>query len=342
VVRDVRLREPDEEGARAATRMTRFVLRRVLWAVPVLLVSVTLAFFATRAIGGNPFRHGPLLGFTGEGGWVKYGDPQPESIESNLFRRYGLDLPWYEQYGNYLLGIATLDLGPSLAFRDRTVRDIVREHAPVPLELGALAFVWAVVVGVPLGILAALHPGSALDVAARVISLAGIGLPNFLVATVLVYVFSVRLGWLPTSGWEEGRHRLLPAIVLGLLPMAWLMRLVRGTMLETLQLDHVRAARSKGLRWRTVIARHVLRNSLVPAVTAAGPLLGLLLTGSFVVESVFAVPGIGRYFVTAVVVRDLPVVLGLTVLLTLVIVVANLAAEVLHGLIDPRIRERAV
>jgi oligopeptide transport system permease protein len=339
VVRDVRLREPDEEGPRAPPTVTVFVLRRVLWTLPVLLVSVSLAFFATRAIGGNPFRHGPLLGFSRQGGWVKYGDPQPASIESNLFHRYGLDAPWYEQYGNYLVGLATLDLGPSLSFRNRTVRDVVREHAPVSLELGALAFTWAVLVGVPLGVLAALHAGGALDTVARVVSLAGIGLPNFLVATLLVYLFSVRLGWLPTSGWDSVSHKLLPAVVLGLLPMAWLMRLVRGAMLETIAQDHVRAARAKGLRRRTVVTRHVVRNSLVPAIAATGPMLGFLVTGSFVVESIFAVPGIGRYFVTAVIARDYPVVLGITALLTVAIIVANLAADVAHALLDPRIRE---
>ena len=222
--------------------MTGFVLRRLAWTAPVLLLAVTLAFFATRAMGGNPFRHGQLVGFVREGGWVKYGDPQPAAIESNLFRRYGLDLPWYEQYGNYLVELATLDLGPSLSFRNRTVRDIVAEHAPVSLELGALAFTWATLVGVPLGVLAAVRAGGAADAAVRAGTLAGIAVPNFLVATLLVYLFSVRLGWLPTSGWETSSHRLLPAFVLGLLPAAWLTRLVRGAVLETMHQDHVRAA----------------------------------------------------------------------------------------------------
>jgi oligopeptide transport system permease protein len=320
--------------------MAAFVARRLLWTIPVLLVSVSLAFFATRAIGGNPFRHGTLVGFSRQGGWVKYGDPQPDSIESNLFRRYGLDAPWYEQYGNFLVGVATLDLGPSLSYRNRTVRDIVREQAPVTLALGALGFAWAALVGVPLGVLSALRAGTRTDTTARLVALAGVAIPNFLVATLLVYLFSLRLGWLPTSGWGSAKQTVLPALAIGLLPMAWLMRLVRGSMLETLQQDYVRAAAARGLRRRAVVTRHVLRNSLVPAVTAAGPLLGLLLTGSFVVEYVFAVPGIGRYFVSAVAARDYPVVLGLNVLLTVVIVLANLVADVVHGLLDPRVRER--
>jgi oligopeptide transport system permease protein len=318
-----------------------FVVRRVLWTIPVLLVVVTMIFFMMRAIGGDPFRHGPLLGLssTGEGHWVKYGDPQPKSISENLHRRYELDLPWYEQYGNYLAGVALFDFGPSLSFRNVTVNEILREQAPRSLELGALAFVWAFGLGIPLGVLAALRQGSLLDVAIRFFSSLGFAVPSFLVAVLLVYLLSVKLGIFPTEGWDSWRHKVLPSFTLGLLPLALCTRLVRAATIETLQADYVVAARAKGLRRRRVVAVHALRNALIPVITAGGPMLGYLLTGSFVIELIFSVPGIGRYYIAAVSARDYNVVLGITVLLALLIIVANLIVDVLHALLDPRVRE---
>jgi oligopeptide transport system permease protein len=317
----------------------RFAVGRILWTIPTLLVVVTLLFLMLRAIGGSPFRHGPFLGLS-SAVWVKYGDPQPESIASNMTRKYGLDEPWWRQYLNYLEGIGRLDLGPSLTLKNRTVNEIVREQGPISLELGALAVLLALAVGVPTGVLCALRPNSSFDVVARVLTGVGVAVPVFLVATMLIYLLSVRLGWLPTSGWGSSwRQAVLPAVTLALLPGAWIARLLRASMLEALEGDYVRAARARGLRRARVVWVHALRNAAVPAVTATAPLLGLLLTGSFVVEAVFGIPGIGRYFVAAVAARDTPVVLGLTLLLTVVIVLANLAADLLHGALDPRVRD---
>jgi oligopeptide transport system permease protein len=320
--------------------MAAFALRRLLWTIPVMLAVVTMIFFLTRAIEGSPFRHGPLLGLTptGEGHWVKYGDYQPPAIKQNLEERYQLDLPWYRQYLNFLEGVATFDYGASLSFRNVQVNDLLKEQAPRSMELGLLAFGWAVVAAVPLGIFAALRPNSPLDYAVRLVSNVGFAVPNFLVATLLVHVVSLQLGWLPTNGWDGWRYKILPALTLGLLPMAYLTRLVRGAMLETLAEDYVRAAHAKGLRRRRVVGIHALRNSLIPAVTAAGPLLGMMLTGSFVVELIFSVPGIGRYYVASVVGRDYTVVLAITVLLALLIVLVNLVVDILHAALDPRIR----
>jgi oligopeptide transport system permease protein len=317
----------------------RYAAARILWTIPTLLVVVTLLFFMLRAIGGSPFRHGPFLGLT-SAVWVKYGDPQPGEISSNMARKYGLDRPWWRQYLYYLEGIGRLDLGPSFTFRNRTVNEIVRQQGPVSLELGALAVLWALAIGVPVGVLCALRPNSAPDVIARLLTGVGVAVPVFLVATMLIYLLSVRLGWLPTSGWGESRAQLvLPPLTLALLPAAWIARLLRASMLETLEADYIRAARARGLLRRRIVLVHALRNAAVPAVTAAAPLLGLLLTGSFVVEAVFGIPGIGRYFVASVGARDYPVVLGLTLLLTVVIVLANLAADLLHAALDPRNRE---
>jgi oligopeptide transport system permease protein len=342
VVRDVRVRKPDEEGPHlgASFLMAAFVVRRILWAIPVLFLAVTMIFFLMRAIGGNPFRHGPLLGLAGPGErWVKYGDPQPEAIEDNLARRYGLDLPWYEQYVNFLEGVVTFDFGPSLSFRNQTVNALIAETAPSSLELGILALAWAILLGVPAGVFAALRPNTALDYCVRLSSSIGFAVPNFLVATMLVYLVSVKLGWLPTNGWTSWRHKLLPSLTLALLPMAYLTRIVRGSMLETFQEDYVRAARAKGLRYGHVVVGHALRNSLIPAVTVAAPLLGFLVTGAFVIETIYSVPGLSRYFISAVAARDYTFVLAATVLTTMVVVVLNLVADIVYALLDPRIRE---
>jgi ABC-type dipeptide/oligopeptide/nickel transport system permease component len=321
--------------------VTGFIVRRVLWTIPILWVVVTIVFFMMRSIGGDPFRRGPLLGLSNVG-WVKYGDYQPPAIRRNQRERYGLDLPWYRQYGNYLRGVATLDFGPSLSFRYVRVNDLIKELAPRSLALAGLAFVWAMALGIPIAILAALRPNSAFDIAARAFSTIGFALPNFFVATLLVFYLSVKLGILPTSGWTAGwTHKILPSFTLGLVPMAYCVRLLRASMLETLELDYVRMARAKGLTRSGVVVKHALRNSLLPLLTVSGPMIGYLVTGTFVIENIFAVPGIARYYVASVVARDYTVVMGLTVVLALLIILANLVVDILHRVLDPRMREPA-
>jgi oligopeptide transport system permease protein len=319
-----------------------FVIRRVLWTIPVIFLVVTMIFFLMRSIGGDPLRHGPLVGLTSVGGrWQKYGDYQPEAIRRNQLHEFGLDLPWYEQYANYLEGVARFDYGPSLTFRDRSVNEILEEHTPNSVQLAALALAWALVLGIPLGVIAAFRHGSALDGAIRLLSGAGLALPAFFVATLLIYFFSLKLGLFPTNGWTEGwRYKVLPSFALGLLPLAVCIRLVRGATLEAMQEEYVVAARGRGLRNRRVLWVHVLRNSLLPALTAIGPMIGYLVTGSFVIEAVFSVPGISRYYVAAMLARDYTVVLGITVLLALLIIVANLIVDIVHAYLDPRVRVR--
>ena len=308
--------------------MARFIVRRLFWTIPVMLLVILFTFALMRQIEGNPFR--------------KSERAIPASIQANLERKYGLDDPWYIQYVNYVKGVFTFDLGPSLVLRNRSVNEIVGEHFPRSLELGLFALLFAVVVGVPLGMLAALRHNKASDYIAMFFSNVGYAVPSFLVATLLIYYFALKWGDtfnLPTSGWTTWRHKILPSLALGLGPAAYFARLVRGTMLETLQQDYVRTAYAKGLRRRRIIGLHVLRNSLIPVVTTAGPLLGFIVTGSFVIEQIFAIPGIGRYYVTAVTARDYSVVMGLTVLLALIIVIANLVVDILYGVLDPRTRE---
>ncbi|MBA2475811.1 MAG: ABC transporter permease [Actinobacteria bacterium] len=306
--------------------MTKFVVRRLVWTVPVILLVILMTFVMMRLIKGNPFRTSERA--------------IPAEIQQNLERKFKLDRPWYVQYANYVKGVATFDLGPSLVLRNRDVNDIVKEHFPKSLELGALSFLFAFVFGIPLGVLAALRANSPLDYGSMFFSNVGFAVPSFLVATLLIYVFSLKLDvGFPTSGWDSWESKVLPTIALGLGPMAYFARLVRGTMLETLQQDYIRTAKAKGLRWGRVITLHVLRNSLIPVVTAAGPILGFLITGSFVIEQIFAIPGIGRYYVTAVTSRDYSVVMGLTVLLSVIVIFANLIVDILYGILDPRTRD---
>jgi ABC-type dipeptide/oligopeptide/nickel transport system permease component len=305
--------------------MAAYIVRRVFWTLPVILLVILLTFVLMRQIEGNPFR--------------KTERAVPAAVQANLERKFNLDKPWYVQYARYAEGVFTFDLGPSLVLRDRTVNDVVKQQFPRSIELGLYAFAWALLLGIPAGVVAALRPNSRFDYGAMFFSNVGFALPNFLVATLLIYFVALKWGVLPTSGWTSWEHKVLPSFTLGLVPMAYFARLVRGTMLETLQQDYVRTARAKGLRFQRIVLVHVLRNSLIPVVTAAGPLLGYIITGSFIVENIFAVPGIGRYYVTAVSARDYSVVMGLTVLLAIIVIVANLVVDILYGILDPRTRE---
>ncbi len=308
--------------------MTAFVIRRLLWTIPVILLVILLTFVMMRQIGGNPFRQSERA--------------VPEAVQRNLEEKFNVNEPFHVQYALYVKGVFTWDFGPSLVLRNRTVNDIIAEHFPRSIELGLLAFAWAILIGIPAGIISALRANSVTDYSAQFFVNIGSALPSFLVATLLIYFFALKFGdftGLPTNGWTDWRSKILPSFALALVPMTYFARLVRGTMLETLQQDYVRTAKAKGLRWRRIVAVHVLRNSLIPTVTAMGPLLGFIITGSFVIETIFAVPGIGSYYITAVSARDYSVVMGLTVVLALIIIVANLIVDILYGFLDPRTRE---
>jgi oligopeptide transport system permease protein len=308
--------------------MLKFIVRRIAWTIPVLLLVILMTFIMMRLIKGNPFQVTER--------------PVPPAIQANLDRKFHLDKPWYVQYAYYVKGVFTADLGPSLVQRDREVNDIVKEHFPVSMKLGGMAMLFAIFFGIPLGIIAALRQNTAVDYAAMAVVNAGYALPNFLIATLLIYFFAVK--WadhtpFPTNGWAGWESWILPVIALGHAPMTVLARIVRGSMLETLQADYIRTAKAKGLRWRRVVGLHVLRNSLIPAITAAGPLLGYLIAGSFIVETIFGIPGIGRYFIISVASRDYSVTMGITVILSVIIIVANLVVDILYGFLDPRTRD---
>jgi oligopeptide transport system permease protein len=311
--------------------MATYVIRRIIWTIPVILLVILLIFSLMKQIGGNPFRPTERA--------------VPPAIQANLERKFNLDKPWYLQYVYYVKDVFTYNLGPSMRLRARTVNEIVAEHFPVSLKLALLAVAWGLVIGLPAGIFSALRPNSVFDYAGQFFSNVGFALPNFFVATLLIYYLAVKNDFVPTNGWPtefwdfNDKRIILPSFSLGLFFMAFVARLVRGTMLETMQQDYVRTAKAKGLRWRRVVIRHVLRNSLIPVVTAVGPLIGLVITGTFVIEFIFSIPGIGRYFVTAVGARDFSVVMGITVLAALVVILANLVVDILYGFLDPRTRE---
>jgi oligopeptide transport system permease protein len=309
--------------------MAKFIVRRVVWTVPVLLLVILLTFGLMKAIKGNPFRQTERN--------------IPAAIQKNLNRAYHLDKPWYVQYAYYVKGVFTWKLGPSMLQRDQTVNDIVNRGFPVSAQLGGLAMLFAIVVGIPLGILSALRQNSFFDYAAMAFSNIGFAIPSFLTSVLFLYFFALKWGSVtgfPTFGWGGFHAKILPSIALGLGPMTYFARLVRGSMLETLQQDYIRTAKAKGLRWQRVVGVHVLRNSLIPAVTAAGPLLGYLITGSFIIERIFDIPGIGQYYVTSITARDLSVTMGLTILLSILIIVANLFVDIAYGILDPRTRDQ--
>jgi ABC-type dipeptide/oligopeptide/nickel transport system permease component len=306
----------------------KFIVRRVAWTVPVILLVILMTFVMMRMIKGNPFQ-------TSE-------REVPEAIQRNLEKQFHLDKPWYLQYVYYVRDVFTFNLGPSMRQRNRDVNGIIKEHFPISLKLGGLAMLFAIVVGIPLGLIAALRQNTWADYSAMSVVNAGFAVPNFLIATLLIYFFALK--WrahtpFPTNGWDGWESWVLPTVALGHVPMTVLARIVRGSMLETLQQDYIRTAKAKGLRWRRVVGLHVLRNSLIPAVTAAGPLLGGLIAGSFIVETVFGIPGIGRYFIISVQGRDYSVTMGITVLLSVIIIMANLLVDILYGYLDPRTRD---
>jgi ABC-type dipeptide/oligopeptide/nickel transport system permease component len=318
--------------------MLAFALRRMLWTIPVLLVCVTILFGLMQAVRSSPLRRAPLLGLSNVG-WVKYSDQQPEAIRRNQERRLGIDKPWYVQYVRYVRGVARFDFGPTFTFPYRSVNSILREQGPLTLQLMLLALGFAFALGVPLGVLAAIRSGTFVDHAATALVAVTMGLPIFFVATVLVWLLAVKLGVVPTFGWDGWRAKLLPSFVLSLVPLSMITRVLRAEMLEVLGANHVQVARAKGLRRMRIVRVHVLRSALIPVLSMTGPLIGSLVTGLFIVEYIFAIPGIGRYFIAAAGAGDYPLTLGLTVVLTVGIVVTNMLADIAHAALDPRIRE---
>ncbi|MCC7025118.1 MAG: ABC transporter permease [Thermomicrobiales bacterium] len=308
---------------------TAFVIRRVLALIPTLLLIYTLTFFLMHSTPGGPWD-------TGE-------KPIPADVQERLKAAYGLDKPLWQQYTDFLGKAVRGDLGPSYTQRSRTVTDIIGDTFPVSLQLAAIATLIAALVGIPLGVLGAVRHNRPLDYLATFVSVFGISTPAYVVTSLLVLLLASKLHWLPTSGWDGVRSPkvIIPALSLALYPMAVLARYTRSSLLEVLRTDYMRTARAKGLSERSILLRHGIRNALLPVITIAGIVLADVATGSFFVETIYQVPGIGRYFVQSITARDYPVILGTVLLLGLVVSVMNLLVDLLYPLLDPRIGSRS-
>lgn len=303
--------------------MFRFVARRLLQTIPVLFVIITATFFMVRFVPGGPF--------TGE-------KTIPPEILRNLEAHYGLDQPLWRQYATYLGKIVRGDLGPSFKYTNRTVNEIIAQKLPVSLELGALALVVALLVGLPLGVLAAVRRNSWLDYLASSVGMLGICVPTFVLGPLLVLFFAIHLGWVNASGWYDPIDRVLPALTLGLVYAAYVMRLTRGGMLEVLNQDYIRTARAKGASETRVVLRHALRGGLLPVIAFLGPAVAGILTGSFVIETIFQIPGLGREFVNSAFNRDYTLILGTVILYASLIVVCNLVVDVVQVWLNPKLK----
>ncbi|MCM2323652.1 MAG: ABC transporter permease [Oligoflexia bacterium] len=303
--------------------MMAFVLRRLAGAVPTLLLLATLTFFLLRLAPGGPF--------DGERAW-------PPEIMANIQARYGLDRPLPVQFGQWLADLARGDLRESFQYIGRPVSEIIGESLPVSLGLGIWALLFSIVIGIPLGCLAAWKRNTWLDHSAMFIAIAGVSLPSYLVASVLILVFALWLGWVPPALWEEPSSAILPVLTLGSRPMAIIARLTRASMLDSLNADYIRTAYGKGLAASRVIFKHALKNSIIPVITVLGPLAANLVTGSFLVEVVFQIPGMGKHFVQAVLNRDYPLVMGVTLAYGVILILSNLLVDLVYAWADPRIR----
>ena len=313
--------------------MGRYIVRRILWMIPVLLFISLVTFALVHAVPGGPFdREKPL----------------PAEIQANLNKYYGLDQPLWKQYTDYMgftrnpsgefAGLLQGNFGPSYASRGRTVNDIFAAHLPVSATLGLAALAIGVGMGVPLGVIAALKQNTIWDYLTMGVAIFGVSVPNIVLGPLFILVFALTLGWFPVAGWGRPEQLVMPAIALGLHESAIIARLTRASMLQVIREDYIRTARSKGLSERMVMVRHALKNAFIPVATILGPMFAALLTGTFVVEQIFAIPGLGKYFVTSITNRDYPVVMGTVLLYAVFLVIANLLVDLTYAFLDPRIK----
>ena len=303
--------------------MLRFVLRRLLEMIPVLWVIVTATFFMIRFVPGGPFTAEKAV--------------TPEVLR-NLEAHYGLDKPLHRQYLDYLGNLLQGDLGPSFKYANRTVNEIIADKLPTSLELGLLALTVALVVGLTLGVLAAIRRNTWLDYLCSSVAMTGISVPTFVLGPLLVLFFAIHLGWFNASGWYGPADRVLPAATLGCVYAAYVARLTRGGMLEVLGQDFIRTARAKGASEARVVFRHALRGGLLPVVSFLGPAIAGILTGSFVIETIFQIPGLGREFVNSAFNRDYTLVLGTVILYAALIIVLNLVVDVVQVCLNPKLK----
>lgn len=307
--------------------MLAYSLKRLLGAIPTLLILISFSFFMIRAAPGGPFDSERKL--------------LPE-IETNLRIAYHLDEPLYQQLGRYLWGIVRFDFGPSFQYRDYTVTELIVTGFPVSLKLGGFAMLLALFVGVTAGCIAALRQNSATDYGVMAVSMTGISIPNFVMAPLLVLAFAIHLRWLPAGGLGSGsiRNMILPVVSLALPQIAYISRLMRASMIEVLRSNFIRTAKAQGLSSAQILVRHALKPALLPVVSYLGPATAAVITGSVVIEQIFSVPGIGRYFVTGALNRDYTLVMGIVVFYGALIIAFNFLVDLAYAWLDPKVKYR--
>jgi oligopeptide transport system permease protein len=303
--------------------MLKYIIRRFVSMILVVLIVATATFFLMRFLPSGPFSREKAL---------------PAAVIKNLEERYHMNDPLWKQYLSYMGNLVRGDLGPSFKYKDRTVNSIIGDGFPVSATLGVVAVLFAVAVGIPLGIWGALRQNGWQDNLVMFVALLGVSVPNFIMAVLLMFIFALGLHLLPAAGWGTPQQLILPALTLAGYPIAFIARLVRSSMLEVLRQEYITTARAKGLSERLVIFRHALRNILIPVVTVLGPLIAAVFTGSFVVEKIFAIPGLGRYYVTSINDRDYTTILGVTVFYSALLVFMNFVVDLTYAWLDPRIR----
>jgi len=311
--------------------MTGYLIRRLLWLGPVLFLAALVTFLLMHLVPGGP--------------WDTSDRPLSPELEEQLENKYGLNEPIWRQFLTFSGNAVQGDLGVSFQYQDRPVTSIIREGMEVSAVLGLMALTFALVVGVTLGVVAAVRHNSVIDYASVFLATAAASTPSFVLGILLIMVFAVQLGWLPVFGWEKSwwllpnwKQAILPTITLGALPAAYIARITRVAVLEVLEQDYVRTARAKGLQERLVLGRHVLKNAMIPVLTVSGPIAASLVTGSFIVETVLAIPGLGKQFIAAVFQRDYGMIMGTTIFYAWVIAMANLLVDVMYVALNPRIR----
>ena len=300
-----------------------YVLGRILEAFVTLFVVATITFALLRLLPGGPFDQEKTL---------------PPEIKVNIEAKYHLDKPLYWQYGHYLKGLFRGYLGESYKYTDRNISDILKDSLPISIQLGIYALILAFALGIPLGIFAAQRVNSLYDRGAMVFSISGVSLPSFVIAPIFILLFAFQLGWLEAALWEGTLFYILPAVVLGLRPASVIARLTRSSVLDVISSDYVRTARAKGLNEKTVFYKHILKNSFLPVLTFSAPLIAGILTGSFIIEKIFAIPGLGQHFVNSVTNRDYPLILGTLLIYSSLLILSNMIVDLLYAYFDPRIK----
>ena len=306
--------------------MLRFIIKRLLVTIPTILVVITITWGLVRLAPGNFYSGEKKL---------------PAAIEKNIREKYGLDKPWYQQYGKTMWNIVRhFDFGTSLRYQGQSVNKIIARSLPISASVGILAYLLALLIGIPVGCVAALKQNSKWDYTSMALTMLGISIPNFVLGPILVLVFALSLYWLPPSRWDDyfSLNLILPVVTLSAVYMAYIARLTRAGMLEVLRSDYIRTARAKGLSEREVVVRHALRGGLMPVISYTGPALAFLLTGTVVIEKIFALPGLGNYFIQASLNRDEPLVIGIVAFIAITLLLMNLVVDIAYAYLDPRVR----